>query len=346
MAYKLYGSDIEGNVVVVDNTSGETVTLFNFSNKYKGNIGPSIYSSTKIGYSINNVDLGIKLSPLITIYDTVGTVNPVLKQTTRKILCICLGGGAGGTGGNFTTGSSENGGGGGGGGGGGLAWVIYKVNGGENLTITVGAGGIGGIVGDPTGSPGTAGGNTTLKIETDSICTGYGGLPGVRSTAKLLPGTSGPDVSGVVINNTNVINSGTVTGLVGGNGQQDKNSGQRTQNGYGGAGGNGGTTVYTYGKGTAQITNTTFLYDSTETIVPLSFTGGDFLRSDTILDPKYSSFLYADFCGTQANSGSLDSTNYGRGGSGGNGEGNVPGATEPGYDGKRGFCVIAEYGFE
>lgn len=346
MSYKLNGSNIEGNLVVVDNTTnGVTIgksgssTLFNFSNKYKGVIGPSIYSKTNIGYKINGVDQGTYLSPFITVYDTVSTVYPTLKSSTRKILCICLGGGAGGTGGNYNEGSdNESGGGGSGGGGGGLAWVLYNVNGGESTTITVGGGGARGVQGDPTGSPGGPGGNTSFLIGSTTICTGHGGNPGVRATSNNAGSTSGNAASGEVISNSNVLASGTVTGLVGGNGERDRNeNGELSQNGYGGAGGNGGSTSYPYGKSVTQ---------TSDTINPLSFTDGNFLSSTNILDPNNSGFTYNDFCGLNNNPTDGTSENYGRGGPGGNGEGRKNGSGRDGYAGKGGFCVIVQYGLE
>jgi len=346
MSYKLNGSNIEGNVVVVDNTSGVTIgkngslTLFNFSNKYKPIIGPSIYSKTNIGYKINDVDQGTYLSPFITVYNTANqTVYPTLKSSTRKILCICLGGGAGGTGGNYKEGNdTESGGGGSGGGGGGLAWVLYKVNGGESTTITVGAGGAGGNEDDPIGKVGTKGGDTTFLIGSTTICTGTGGNPGVKSNSNNAGSTSGAAVSGEVISNSNVLASGTVTGLVGGNGQNDPDeNGELSQNGFGGAGGNGGSTSYPYGKSGDQTSNT---------INPLSFSGGQFLSSTNILDPNNSGFTYNDFCGINANTENVDALNYGRGGQGGNGEGRANGASQNGWNGKGGFCVIVQYGLE
>jgi hypothetical protein len=352
--YKINGVDIEGNLVVVDNTNGVTIgksgvsTLFNFSNKYKAKIGSSIYSYTNINYKINNIDQGTYISPKINVFSSAGSNQTLtLSAGTKKILCIVLGGGAGGAGGNYFGGSAASGGGGAGGGGGGLAWILYKTNGGETITINVGDGGSGGSEGDPVGSVGTKGGNTSVSINSVTICMGEGGAPSIKSPGNSsnnnAPSTSGPAVSGTYISSStdpNSLSGGTRSGLVGGDGERDpENDGQRSQNGYGGAGGNGGTTTYPYGIGSTDNNNSS----PAQTINPLQFDGVDFLDSGIIMDPNNSTFTYNAFCGKNALV-EEQSSNFGQGGPGGNGEGRNSGASQNGFAGSRGFAIIVQYG--
>jgi hypothetical protein len=335
--YNLNGNNVE-NGLVIDNTNGISIngsSLFNFPNKYKAKIGSSKYSYTTINYKINDVDQGTLLSPKIKVFNTAGSTTHILQNNTRNILCICQGGGAGGTGGNYDTGGNyESGGAGSGGGGGGLAWVLYKVNGGETLTIVVGGGGSGGSEGDPYGTIGTKGGNTSASINSINICQGEGGAPGVAESGDRNYGSiSGPTVSGTYVSNLNTLDGGTKSGLSGSDGQIDPENGQSSTKGLGGAGGNGGTTTYTYGMGT----RTSSASSPTLTINPLQFDSVDFIDANITMDPN-TTFTYTDFIGTNT------STFYGRGGNGGNGEGRNNGTSENGSAGYKGFVVIAEYG--
>lgn len=342
--YKLNGVDIE-NLIVVDNTNGVTIgksgsdTKFNFSNNYRPKFGSSAYSYTKIGYKIAGVDQGEYICPKTTVYTTVTTHTHTLSANTRKILCIVVGGGAGGTGGNYTEGGGDrSGGGGSGGGGGGLAWIVYKVNGGS-LTVVVGDGGTGGSEGDPVGSVGTAGGNTTVTYNTIVLCDGHGGKPGVAANTNNNGSTSGPVAGGTVRASTdsNLIASNTRSGLSGGDGEEDpENDGERSQNGYGGAGGNGGTTKYPFGSGNG---NDNAASDD-QTIAPLQFSSVDFIDSGKVI---VSGFTYNDFTGKN-NLVEEQASNYGQGGPGGNGEGRSNGLSQSGFNGKGGFALIAEYG--
>jgi hypothetical protein len=332
--YNLNGNNVE-NILVIDNTNGVSIngsSLFNFPSKYKAKIGSSKYSYTTINYKINDVDQGTLLSPKIKVFNTVGSTTHILQINTRKILCICLGGGAGGTGGNYSS-SGESGGAGSGGGGGGLAWVLYKVNGGETLTIVVGNGANGGNAGNPFGKIGTKGGNTSVTINSINICQGEGGAPGIAETGDRNYGSiGGPTVSGTYVSNSNTLDGGTRSGLSGADGQNDPENGDSSDSGSGGAGGNGGTTEYTYGMGT-RISNAT---DPTLTIGPLKFDSVDYIDANIIMDPN-TTFTYTDFIGKNPY------TFYGRGGFGGIGEGRNEGGYSGGFAGYQGFVIIAEY---
>ena len=333
--YNLNGNNVE-NSLVIDNTNGISIngsSLFNFPSKYKAKIGSSKYSYTTINYKINEVDQGTLLSPKIKVFDTVGTTTHILQNNTKKILCICQGGGAGGTGGNGRSGDNE-----GGGGGGGLAWVLYKVNGGETINITVGGAGTAGSQAYQ-GNPGGAGGLSKVNLSND-LCIGNGGLPGEQAASNWDGSKSGPATSGSVISNSNVLDSGTRFGLAGGNGENDPASQSRSsQVGYGGAGGCGGSTNYRYGRNADS--------PGTVTISPLSFDSIQFLDTDRVLDPNNSVFTQKDFDGTN-NFPTVNEpptpNNYGQGGTGGLGESKKNGAWGPGTTGFQGFVVIAEYG--
>lgn len=340
--YNLNGNNVENSLVIDNTASGISInggSLFNFPNKYKAKIGSSKYSYTNINYKINDVDQGTLLSPKIKVFNTANSTTYTLQTNTRKILCICQGGGAGGTGGNYTSGGGESGGAGSGGGGGGLAWVLYKVTGGETLTIVVGGGGNGGSAGDPFGIIGTKGGNSSVTINSINICQGEGGAPGVAETADRNYGSiCGPTVSGTYVSNSNTLDGGTRSGLSGGDGQNDPENGFSSNFGDSGAGGNGGTTVYTYGMGTRPSNAS----DPTLTIGPLQFDNVNFLNSDITLDTSVT-FTYADFTGTNS-VGAYNQNNYGRGARGGFGEGRNNGSATNGSNGNIGFVVIAEYG--
>jgi len=328
--YNINGWDVE-KLLFVNNTTGilignySTSSVSGFPNKYKAKIGSSKYSYTKIGYSVNGTDEGTKLSPKITVLTTTNSTFQ-LQPNTTKILCICLGGGAGGNGGNFIN-DGESGGGGGGGGGGGMAYVLYQLGSSKIINVTVGGGGAGGNKNAPTGNVGANGEDSTVVYDGLTLCTGNGGQKGSESPNNNTGSEGGESTNGNVIDNTNVLDSGTKNSAPGGDGQDDpENNGVRSQNGVGGAGANGGTTQYPYNTNTSDIT-----------IQQLQFDTINFLDDNVILDPtNNSSFLATNFKGT--------SGNYGRGGNGGNGEGRNNGTAENGVAGSQGFVVIVEYG--
>ena len=330
--YNINGWDVE-KLLFVNNTTGisidnySTSSVSGFPNKYKAKIGSSKYSYTKIGYSVNGTDEGTQLSPKITVLTTTNSTFQ-LQPNTTKILCICLGGGAGGNGGNFIN-DGESGGGGGGGGGGGMAYVLYQLGSSKIINVTVGGGGSAGSKGDPIGSVGGDGGNSTVVYNGSTLCTGNGGKKGLASSSNNNGSYGGPSTTGSVIDNTNVLDSGTKESAPGGDGQDDPEDGARSQNGEGGVGANGGTTTYPYGYNGSSKSNLT--------IPQLQFDTINFLDDNVILDPtNNSSFLATNFKGT--------SGNYGRGGNGGNGEGRNNGTAENGVAGSQGFVVIVEYG--
>ncbi|HEY7424651.1 MAG TPA: Ig-like domain-containing protein, partial [Gemmataceae bacterium] len=91
---------------------------------------------------------------------------------TVTILCTA-GGGGGGAGGNFNAGTDA----GGGGGGGGAIEVTVGVTDGSNYTITVGAGGAGGLTASGQGG-GQAGGDSSFALGSTIYCTANGGGAG------------------------------------------------------------------------------------------------------------------------------------------------------------------------
>jgi hypothetical protein len=333
--FNINGSNME-NLLFINNTTGTSIGLTKyytnsvsgFPNKYKAKIGSSKYSYTNIGYLVSGVDEGTKLSPKITVL-TSSNSTFALQTNTTKILCICLGGGAGGTGGNYSSGGGESGGGGGGGGGGGMAYVLYDLDSSKTINVTVGGGGSAGSEGDPIGTVGTDGGNSTVVYNGSTLCTGNGGKKGLASSSNNNGSYGGPSTTGSVIDNTNVLDSGTKVSAPGGDGQDDPENGSRSQNGEGGVGANGGTTTYPYGCNGSSKSNLT--------IPQLTFDSLNFLDDSVILDPtNNSSFLATYFKGTAGG--------YGRGGNGGNGEGRNNGMSENGVAGGQGFVVIVEYG--
>ncbi|MBU9380631.1 phage tail protein [Burkholderia gladioli] len=101
------------------------------------------------------------------------------------------GGGGGGAGGNTTGLSSLVGGGGGGGGGAGqfLIRAFFAVTPGQVISITVGAGGFGGVAG---GATATAGGNTVIG----TLATLTGGNPGATGATATVNSTGGGGIGG------------------------------------------------------------------------------------------------------------------------------------------------------
>ncbi|WP_338509199.1 hypothetical protein [Burkholderia gladioli] len=101
------------------------------------------------------------------------------------------GGGGGGAGGNTTGLSSIVGGGGGGGGGAGqfLIRAFFAVTPGQVISITVGAGGFGGVAG---GATATAGGNTVIG----TLATLTGGSPGSTGATATVNSTGGGGIGG------------------------------------------------------------------------------------------------------------------------------------------------------
>lgn len=108
----------------------------------------------------------------VKIFNTVGNSNFVVPSGVTTLKVALVGGGGGGGGGSQATCGSP----GGGGGGGQLTVFCYAVTPGETLTLTVGAGGLGG---KGTGARPQAGGNTTIKKSTCAgTLTAYGGQQG------------------------------------------------------------------------------------------------------------------------------------------------------------------------
>jgi hypothetical protein len=358
--YKLNGYNVE-NLLHIDNTSkGVSISSgFNFPNKYKSKIGNSELSYTPINYTNNGVDLGVNLSPKISVFTTVKKSTFTLQPNTIKFLAICLGGGAGGGGGNFVGGGDESGGGGGGGGGGGLTYIVYSVplTNPRSLEITVGGGGGGGARGIEVGSPGGDGSPSSILYNNITICSGYGGGNTIQLANNRVNNNSGGEGGegggGFVYNDRNIIKYGVNMGADGGKGLPDRENGPNSPGGNGGNGGNGGRTTYTYNTSESFDYNKNIsYYDSstkTATMDELKFNNVNFFNSGNVLvDDDDNNFIRDDFIG---------STNiryvegeffvpkyYGYGGNGGTGEGRDNDSATNGQAGRKGFVIIAEYG--
>ena len=347
--YNLNGYNVE-NLLNIDNTSnGVSINSgFNFPNKYKSKIGDSNLSYTSINYTNNGVDLGVNLSPKISVFTTVKTSTFTLQPNTIKFLAICLGGGAGGGGGNYANGG-ESGGGGGGGGGGGLTYIIYSVplTNPRSLEITVGGGGVGGAMGAEVGIPGGVGSPSSILYDNVIICSGYGGGNTIQLSnnreSNNSGGEGGEGGGGLVRNDINRIKSGFKMGADGGKGLHDQENGYNSPGGNGGNGGNGGKTTYTYNTSRSfEYNNNISNYDyntKIATMNQLNFSNVNFFNSGNVLvDNNNNNFTYDDFIG-------IGPIGFGYGGSGGTGEGRDDGTSRNGNAGKSGFVIIAEYGF-
>ena len=345
--YNINGFNME-DLLVIDNTNGADISTNpigyyksnsanGFPNKYKKKFGDSKYSKTILNYKINGDEQGKYFAPKATVFlESTTTTEPfTLSSGTTHILAICLGGGGGGTGGTYID-PGESGGAGGGGGGGGLAWVYYKLNNAlRTINVIVGGGGAGGERDNEGGKKGNNGNLSSVKYNDVSLCIGYGGLAAAANTnSNNAGGNGGGSVSGYVSNHADVITSGVKSSAHGGPGQDDPNNGSRSQQGVGGAGANGGSNNYEYGGKDGDPSDTDNVI-----IEELKFDGQKFLNDGQIIDALKPGFIATEFKGTGG-------TLYGRGGNGGDGEGQNNGTSEDGNPGNKGFVIIVEYGFQ
>ena len=175
----------------------------------------SVNGSTVIGTEILN------MTGLSTTFTTVGSNTFTVPAGVTKISAVLIGGGGAG-------GGSGGGVGGNGGGGGGLVYINdYPVSPGQTLTVVVGGGGVA-----VSGNAGGDGGNSSIT----GIAAAFGGKGGA-ATANAPASLGG---SGSV--ESNVVNSGILTGGSSGNGTNTTGGGGGGSAGYSGNGGSGGTT--------------------------------------------------------------------------------------------------------
>ncbi len=143
-------------------------------------------STTTLYYSIQSSNLFAKFAPRTTRYDTTGA--HTFHINTRRWSILLLAGGGGGEGGVQYSGGNRGGGGGGGASG---TWCFaYNSTIFGSLTVTIGAGGVGGANGgdmtteyqypgyDENNKKGvdcTAGGNSLISNSTTTLLTVYGG---------------------------------------------------------------------------------------------------------------------------------------------------------------------------
>ena len=166
-------------------------------------------------------------------YHTFGSTSAFVPNTsiTADILVVAGGGGGGECTSGYTNRAA------GGGGAGGLLGYTSQSLTATAYTVTIGAGGSGGLTSGPVAP--TAGSNSQFASLTASVGGGYGGVPGVANAGSGGSGGGGAD------NNTN----GTATSGQGNNGAGGNNGtgGVYAAGGGGGAGGIGGTGTGTVG---------------------------------------------------------------------------------------------------
>jgi hypothetical protein len=190
------------------------------------------YGSVNIAQSFSagqqnqiNDNIGSIRAVRVRKFTASGTYTPDAKM----LYCVieCLGGGGAG-GGAALSGAGIQNGGGGGGGGGYSRTVSTKAIVGASLTVTIGAGGTPGAVGN---NPGGAGGDTSVG----TICIAKGGSGGIGAAAGAANGGGGGG---------GILGTGDFT-VVGGNGSQGYPGTSSTI--FWPAGGAGGGSVWGYG---------------------------------------------------------------------------------------------------
>jgi hypothetical protein len=184
-------------------------------------------------------------------YTTPGTSTWICPADVTVVSILCVGGGGGGGGYVNSIGGS-------GGGGGALAYSNYvSVTPGNSYTVTVGAGGISGAIGN---NPGTAGTTSSVKLNETVICQANGGRGGGANGASGGSGgeffgsgggnggSGGPGLGGSNLTSGGGGGAGGYSGAGGLGGSGDRGTGPGS-NGLGGAGGGGGNTYYLYPAG-------------------------------------------------------------------------------------------------
>jgi hypothetical protein len=238
----------------------------------------TIRASDSVGsYTDRGFSLTVK-APYVHSFTTVGSTNWVA-PSSGSIRVLIIGGGGGG--GHQV--------GGGGGGGGFVEYTSYAVTAGQVYPVVVGGGGLGGThLGQPTGTAGSAGGNSSFDGKTAFGGGGGGSHSGGSATSGGSGGGGGGGGSasnnGAASNQTTPAGASTVGGNAGGVGRSTDWAG----GGGGGAGGGGisSPSANTGGQGgigrTSNITGVSLYYagggggcnNTSNTLIPGGLGGG------------------------------------------------------------------------
>ena len=218
-------SDVSGTIALLNNNS----TQFN----------PSTFTTTTAQAAISKAAAGTTSTPILgNITGTSQVTGTFIVPSGVKYITLEVVGGSGGGGGSgyvSSGGTARVSGAGGGGGGGEFAGEVYKVNGGDIVTYSIGysgAGGAGGIATSTSATAGTAGGSTSVFINGTQVLWAKGGGGGAQGNNAQNPtnnaqcgigGAAGTTASNASINHSNgiaglpVSASATATAGTGGN---------------------------------------------------------------------------------------------------------------------------------